>query len=620
MFQFLDVEEYGRILRNHPWSINGCLLNLMERSKYKAFEDFDFSCCPVWIQIHNIPLEAMCLENTTMIGGYVGEVVLAEDPSLNGRYEKMMSVANEVVQSTWEEAPYFRQRKEEASSRRTKAQSRDDSCDLKSEEEDLFCIKLDTSSRSSKAGQSTGKAYIGSLPSVKGEVTTKPLEESQGNQPYSTELPDASTTSRGGRGLRDVTNVDVSMHLARPSDPGAADSSSNVPKCSDEVVVSPLAMVPFCGGSLIEVTHGLGGLSLKRGAVEDLVMPCLKRRNFNNVVLASDTPAISTYAGNLRKVRARVRRSGKRKDRGEKENVAEQELLEDDMIDVAAGLNNMDSVFVFKAKGDKHKKSLAKAGGLAVWWLGCISLTVLYKSKNGLHVILDSRNQNVPKIVTFVYGPPKEGERRMVWDHLRRLAAVGSDHHALVIDCCHIEFKSPKDFKFEANWVLHEEFLNVVKSSWSVHTSFTSDRLLELIHRLDNCRGRLVEWSKREAENLVGVMEEACIWEETYWWQRSRISWLKYGDQNTMFFHSRVIQRRQRNKILRLKSEDGTWLEERRAINNTFSVFYKGLFSSAGARSMEQALSYVKKVVTEEDNSALLHIVTDLEIEEVTLA
>lgn len=36
---------------------------------------------------------------------------------------------------------------------------------------------------------------------------------------------------------------------------------------------------------------------------------------------------------------------------------------------------------------------------------------------------MDSASLKVPKIVTFVYGPPKERDRRLVWDMLRSLAA-----------------------------------------------------------------------------------------------------------------------------------------------------------------------------------------------------
>ncbi|KAI9098543.1 hypothetical protein K1719_025168 [Acacia pycnantha] len=85
MFKFAK-EEFNRILRGRPWTINGCLLNLIERSKYKSYEEFDFSCCPVWIQIHNVPMEALCLENAITIGGQVGEVMLVEDPFYNGRF------------------------------------------------------------------------------------------------------------------------------------------------------------------------------------------------------------------------------------------------------------------------------------------------------------------------------------------------------------------------------------------------------------------------------------------------------------------------------------------------------------------------------------------------------
>ncbi|KAI9094469.1 hypothetical protein K1719_026694 [Acacia pycnantha] len=86
LFKFKHEEDYNRILRGRPWSVNGTLLNLRERSKYKAYDEFDFSRCPIWIQIHNVPLEALCLANAITIGGHVGEVMLAEDPFYNGRY------------------------------------------------------------------------------------------------------------------------------------------------------------------------------------------------------------------------------------------------------------------------------------------------------------------------------------------------------------------------------------------------------------------------------------------------------------------------------------------------------------------------------------------------------
>ncbi|KAI9118734.1 hypothetical protein K1719_010179 [Acacia pycnantha] len=180
--------------------------------------------------------------------------------------------------------------------------------------------------------------------------------------------------------------------------------------------------------------------------------------------------------------------------------------------------------------------------------------------------------------------------KRTDFDHAMvfHIDPVGSDHHALVIDCCYCEAKAPREFKFEANWVLHADYLEVVRSCWSEYAGIPDDHLLDLIWRLNRCREKLILWGRmefpnfrksidqlrrklsacydgpitdvklQEAEVLVGLIEETWVKEETYWWQRSRISWLKSGDQNTKFFHSSVIHRRQRNKILRLKGDDGT--------------------------------------------------------------
>ncbi|KAL5751045.1 hypothetical protein ACOSP7_025648 [Xanthoceras sorbifolium] len=44
---------------------------------------------------------------------------------------------------------------------------------------------------------------------------------------------------------------------------------------------------------------------------------------------------------------------------------------------------------------------------------------------------------------------------------------------------------------------------------------------------------------------------------EQFWRQRSRAMWLKDGDRNTRFFHSKATQRRRRNRIVGLMGDDG---------------------------------------------------------------
>lgn len=42
--------------------------------------------------------------------------------------------------------------------------------------------------------------------------------------------------------------------------------------------------------------------------------------------------------------------------------------------------------------------------------------------------------------------------------------------------------------------------------------------------------------------------------EEVMWNQRSKIEWLRHGDQNTKYFYCRAIERNKRNFISRLEN------------------------------------------------------------------
>ncbi|KAL7227211.1 hypothetical protein ACSBR1_022135 [Camellia fascicularis] len=70
--------------------------------------------------------------------------------------------------------------------------------------------------------------------------------------------------------------------------------------------------------------------------------------------------------------------------------------------------------------------------------------------------------------------------------------------------------------------------------------------------------------------------------EEMFYHQRSRIRWLNFGDKNTNFFHASMIQRRQRNQILQLQTEDGTWLSSNTEINHHMHGFFTNLFANVG--------------------------------------
>ena len=108
---------------------------------------------------------------------------------------------------------------------------------------------------------------------------------------------------------------------------------------------------------------------------------------------------------------------------------------------------------------------------------------------------------------------------------------------------------------------------------------------------LESCRARLEVWKNIEFGNLgktVAELQKKLEWlelqpsspdmirslrntrielncwmdkEDDMWRQRSRISWMQYGDRNTRLFHEKVLARYKKNLIEGLMDENGRWLE-----------------------------------------------------------
>jgi hypothetical protein len=116
--------------------------------------------------------------------------------------------------------------------------------------------------------------------------------------------------------------------------------------------------------------------------------------------------------------------------------------------------------------------------------------------------------------------------------------------------------------------------------------------LADIYHALNTVRGSLKKWSmqkfgsvtkelqklreriavlsdqmsidqEEELERLRFRMDEILYREEMMWLQRSRVAWLKEGDRNTKFFHMKAATRMKKNKITRLRKEDGNLTQDK---------------------------------------------------------
>ncbi|GAV69578.1 hypothetical protein CFOL_v3_13079, partial [Cephalotus follicularis] len=95
-------------------------------------------------------------------------------------------------------------------------------------------------------------------------------------------------------------------------------------------------------------------------------------------------------------------------------------------------------------------------------------------------------------------------------------------------------------------------------------------------------------------------LNELLEMEEIMWHQRSRVSWLRDGDKNTKFFHSKASQRSLKNRIRGIRDD---------------SDYFQSIFSTSQPVNMQRVLDQVHGRVTVEMNEALMTGFTRNEIE-----
>lgn len=98
---------------------------------------------------------------------------------------------------------------------------------------------------------------------------------------------------------------------------------------------------------------------------------------------------------------------------------------------------------------------------------------------------------------------------------------------------------------------------------------------------------------------LEAEIEDLASKEEMYWRQKSRITWLKDGDCNTKFFHSKASSRRSQNTLTGLVSSHGDWCTENSEMAAIVMDYFDSLFTSTNptANEMEAVLETVEPKV-----------------------
>lgn len=107
---------------------------------------------------------------------------------------------------------------------------------------------------------------------------------------------------------------------------------------------------------------------------------------------------------------------------------------------------------------------------------------------------------------------------------------------------------------------------------------------IEVIDMNEQC-SPISDDQRLERENLR-KMYHSWLWMEEIWRQKSRIAWLKFGDNNTRFFHWTTNHRNKMNTILGLY-DSGSWVSGHTAVVGVVSQFFKDLLTEPFATRLK---------------------------------
>lgn len=144
-------------------------------------------------------------------------------------------------------------------------------------------------------------------------------------------------------------------------------------------------------------------------------------------------------------------------------------------------------------------------------------------------------------------------------------------------------------------------------TSWRTNELGDLEKRRKSIKReLESCRRGVLNAEQISRDGVLRYMLDKVEEQiDTYWRQRAHVKWLQFGNRNMTFFHASCSERKRSNKIGKLKSPDGRWVEEeekRRLITNYFSE----LFRSSGNCDTRRLLDCVETKVTSDMNTQLL--------------
>jgi hypothetical protein len=170
--------------------------------------------------------------------------------------------------------------------------------------------------------------------------------------------------------------------------------------------------------------------------------------------------------------------------------------------------------------------------------------------------------------------------------------------------------------RFEELWSHDKESFKIVQNCWantagsSVHKNnevllqlhkWGSQKFGDISIRIKHLQDKLGKLKNvipnatiiQQIQEIEKNLTDAMLQEEVWWAQRAKIQWLKYGDNNTKFFHFKASQRRKKNYIHSIYDNQGVLWHDECHIREIFIKYFHDIFSSSTPSNVHYNLDVI---------------------------
>ena len=232
--------------------------------------------------------------------------------------------------------------------------------------------------------------------------------------------------------------------------------------------------------------------------------------------------------------------------------------------------------------------------------------------------------------------------------YVEHLVTEESDQQAILVRALETapraRDRGPRPFQFEEAWTRHAQYDTMIAKAWS-DTSTDENTVAGVWAKLSKMTGSMQHWAREvfgsirrqisklktqladarsradisgtslEVREIEKQLREIYAREELLYRQRSRVDWLRAGDQNTKYFQNRASHHKRKNTIRALRREDGTRCMVDEEMRELAASFYESLFTSERSVDAQEILENINQLVSDDMNAKLTSAISDVKIE-----